>query len=98
MERYRALVSSSRDGLSSIKKCRWRALCFSGFSIHSCRNQCWGFSGLQLNHSLLPLTEHLASACSTKERGIKATSSSSTPASVTPCTRVYELSSLPPNR
>jgi hypothetical protein len=37
---------------------------------------------LQLNHSRLPGTEQRAQACSTKERGISAASSSSTPAKV----------------
>ncbi|MEI3276456.1 MAG: hypothetical protein V8R57_01785 [Evtepia sp.] len=39
---------------------------------------------MQENHSLAPATEHRAQACSTKDLGIKATSSSSTPASVMP--------------
>src|SRR5699024_6140667 len=55
-------------------------------------------SGLQENQRRLPGTEHRASACSTKERGIRATSSSRTPARVTPWIRAAELSSLPPKR
>ena len=45
---------------------------------------CIGCSGLQLNHSFEPSSEHLAIACSTNERGIRATSSSRTPPSVMP--------------
>lgn len=39
---------------------------------------------MQENHIRLPGTEHRAQACSTKERGMRAASSSRTPASVMP--------------
>ena len=53
---------------------------------------------MQENQSLLPLTEHRAAACSTKDRGISAASSSSAPAKVSPWIRAADPSSLPPNR
>ena len=52
---------------------------------------------MQLNQILLPVTEHLAQACSTKERGMSTTSSISTPARVTPWISDCEPSSFPPN-
>ncbi|MDE6881149.1 MAG: hypothetical protein K2P20_07300 [Oscillospiraceae bacterium] len=45
-----------------------------------------------------PATLHRAMACSTKDRGMRATSSSSTPAKVTPWMKAALPSSLPPMR
>ena len=56
----------------------------SRLQIHSRKNQCSGPAGLQLNQNRDPSTLHRARACSTKERGIRATSSKSTPARVMP--------------
>ena len=53
---------------------------------------------MQLNHIFEPLTEHRASACSTKDRGMRATSSKNTPERVIPCISAAEPSSLPPKR
>ena len=41
-------------------------------------------AGLQLKKNFDPSTLHLARACSTKDRGIRATSSKRTPESVMP--------------
>lgn len=65
-----------------------------GILIH----KIYGPSGLQLNHNLDPCTLHLAIACSTKDLGISAASSSSTPARVTPWIKAALPSSLPPMR
>jgi hypothetical protein len=53
-------------------------------------------SGLQLNQSLLPCTLHRATACSTKDLGISAVSSSKTPARVLPWIKAALDSSRPP--
>ena len=68
----------------------------SASKIQVLYSQWLGPAGLQLNQSRLPATEHRAQACSTKDRGISAASSSSTPAKVMPWIRLAELSSLPP--
>ena len=51
---------------------------------------------MQLNHSFPPSTLHRAAACSTKDRGISAASSSSTPARVLPWIKAALDSSRPP--
>ena len=79
-------------------KCRCKACFFWAWLTHSRKNQWLGPSGLQLNQNRLPSTEQRARACSTKERGMRATSSSSTPARVMPCIREALDSSLPPKR
>ena len=52
---------------------------------------------MQLNQRRLPGTLHRAMACSTKERGIRAVSSSRIPASVLPWISDALDSSRPPN-
>ena len=53
---------------------------------------------MQENHSRLPSTEHRAQVCSTKERGMRAASSSRAPASVMPWMTAALDSSRPPKR